>query len=746
MLVLSPDGSAIPAEVEVRSFSRDFHQNAMAASDGRFTANHLTFGTYQLQVRSPGFALFAQTIQITSTVPQRVIVHLSLAAIQQTVDVSASATLLDEHATGASVALGRTQLQDRLSAQPGRELLDLIADQPGWLFEANGVLHPRGSEYETQFVVNGVPRTENLSPSFASPLSAQSIESAQIRTAGIPAEYGRSLGGIIDITTGAGAPLGWHGQVAGSGGSFDTAEGDATLTFATARQQLLLAGGGTSTDRFLDPPVVQNFTNHAFNITARADEQVRLSSSDRLEFDISHAELHADVPNEALQQIAGQQQARWSRQEAGSLSWQHQLSPDLLLMTAGSVLDSAATLDSNSEATPIFVTQDRGFRQGWMRADLAVHTGRHDWKIGADALLRHVHERLNYTITDPGYFDPDTQPTLSFAQALWDAEPAAFLEDTMRLGRWNLAAGLRFDDYSFILHRHAWSPRLSLSRFIPAAHLMVHASYDRIFQVPAMENLLLASSPQLDSVSDSVQRLPVEPARGHFYEIGFTQAVANKLRITGNIFLRTFRNVADDDTLLNTGVSFPISDRSARIHGEELALDLPATHGLFFRASYSNQNGTASGPINGGLLLGEEGSQELSDSSRFAISQDQRNTVRAQLRWSPRPRLWFALHEQYNSGLPVELDNDPDFEALAAAYGQRVLGAVNFDRGRIRPWSSLDLAAGTVLVERGDRRLRIELQVANVQNRLNVINFASLFSGTAIAPPRSATARLRYSF
>jgi hypothetical protein len=36
--------------------------------------------------------------------------------------------------------------------------------------------------------------------------------------------------------------------------------------------------------------------------------------------------------------------------------------------------------------------------------------------------------------------------------------------------------------------------------------------------------------------------------------------------------------------------------------------------------------------------------------------------------------------------------------------------------------------------------------VTNVTNRLNVINFAGLFSGTAVAAPRSATVGLQIEF
>lgn len=44
------------------------------------------------------------------------------------------------------------------------------------------------------------------------------------------------------------------------------------------------------------------------------------------------------------------------------------------------------------------------------------------------------------------------------------------------------------------------------------------------------------------------------------------------------------------------------------------------------------------------------------------------------------------------------------------------------------------------------RRSSFQTTGQNLTGRLNVINFAGLFSGTGIAPPRSVNARLRYDF
>jgi hypothetical protein len=44
------------------------------------------------------------------------------------------------------------------------------------------------------------------------------------------------------------------------------------------------------------------------------------------------------------------------------------------------------------------------------------------------------------------------------------------------------------------------------------------------------------------------------------------------------------------------------------------------------------------------------------------------------------------------------------------------------------------------------RALRLQLDLRNLNDRLNVINFASVFSGTAVGPPRSFSLRLRFDY
>ena len=75
-----------------------------------------------------------------------------------------------------------------------------------------------------------------------------------------------------------------------------------------------------------------------------------------------------------------------------------------------------------------------------------------------------------------------------------------------------------------------------------------------------------------------------------------------------------------------------------------------------------------------------------------------------------------------------------------------ILARVNFERARVRPNFSLDLSVGARLWEADAQSVSIQFDVRNLTDRLNVINFNGLFSGTALAPGRLATVRLKMRF
>lgn len=224
-------------------------------------------------------------VEVRSEVPVRVSVTLGLAPVATQVRVSDTTTLLDPARTGTVYPVGRQTLGEVISTQLGRGLSDLLDDLPGWLYEANGVLHPRGSEYDVQYVIDGLPITKNRSPAFAPSLDADAVDSMRVLTANYPAEYGRKLGGIIEVMTEKNVPSGFHGQVDRIGGSFGTSNGSAGVSYSHDQDRFSISGDGFHTERYLDPPVLANYTNRATAGGFLGSYERDFSEHDRLRLD-----------------------------------------------------------------------------------------------------------------------------------------------------------------------------------------------------------------------------------------------------------------------------------------------------------------------------------------------------------------------------------------------------------------------------------------------------------------------------
>ena len=739
--VLDATASGIEASGSLLSQAIQVRQTFTTDTQGRYVARHLPFGLYRVNVERQGFGSFSRLIEIRSEVPLDYTVTLRVAPIETSILVNESQTLIDPHRIAPAYHIGSETLENRRNSMPARAVLDLVEMQPGWLLEANGVLHPRGAEYNTQYVVDGFPIVDNRSPAYAPGLDVDEIQAMNVRTAGYPAEYGRKLGGVIEVTTNEDMREGWHGSAALDAGSFSTASGYVSTQYARNNTVAVLSVDSSHTARYLDPPVEENFTNKASGGGFGARLGTAWSEKDRLRIAVSRRRTGFLVPDERLQYVAGQRQDWRNEETTGQISYQRTFTPWLLASARAMVRDLASDLWSNPLATPILADQQRGFRESYLGGAISAHHGRHEMKAGGEWIRNTVHENFGYRITDPQFFNDDVPPQFRFTGRSTGRETGAFIQDLIEAGPWTFSAGVRWDRYRLLVRESEFSPRLGVAWYWPRAGLLVRASYDRAFEIPAIENLLLASSVAAQHLTGTSTGLPVRPSRGNFYEAGLSKALFGKMRLEASYFERRIRDFSDDDLLLNTGISFPITFASAGIHGMEAKLEIPHWGPVSGFISWSNMAGTGRLPITGGLFLEENAAELLRSTNSFPITQDQRNSVRARARYQVRPRIWTAVGASYSSGLPIELEGEADAAQLIERYGERVVRRVNFERGRVRPSFSLDASVGVELWKRDKHSLRVQGDVLNLTNRLNVINFAGLFSGTAIAAPRMLALR-----
>jgi outer membrane cobalamin receptor len=746
--VADPHGLGVKASITLSSEVAQVHRSLVSDDAGLITIRSLPFGPYRLEVEAEGFSSFAGIIEIRSAVPTEYVVNLSIAAMSTAVDVTAESPLLDPSRTTSNNRIEAQAVSGQVASLPGRSLPDLVDSQPGWVYEGSATLHPRGSEYQTQFVVDGVPLTENRSPGSGLSIEADDIDSLNIYTAGIPAEYGRKMGGVVEVDTSKPDRAGLHGQAAISGGTFGTANGFLLARYGWGRNSVSVNADAALTERYLDPPVLENYTNTATTTDFTARYERDFSNHDRFGVTLRREFSKFLVPNEQLQQAAGQLQHRDDFETIGIASYQHIFSESLLADFRLMMRSDSVGLSSNSQSTPIIAFQDRGFREQYVKGTASYHRSRHEFKAGFEGDFSHLHENFSDIITDPAQFDPGTLASFRFSGRRLDLEQSAFAQDLIRLGKWTTSAGLRWDHYQLLVNENAVSPRLSVARYFNSANLVLHASYDRVFQTPAFENILLASSPAVVSLNPNVLRLPVKPSKGNYYEVGVSKAFADTLKMDVNVFRRAFDNYADDNLLLNTAISFPISFRKASVYGAESKLELPQWRRFSAFVSYSYIVGSVYLPVTGGLFLGSDATNALNQTGgRFWDSQDQRNTLHGRLRYQLTGRAWIALSEEYGSGLPTEVSNTAqEMQDAIAQYGQAIVDRVDFSHGRVKPSLSIGVSGGVELWKHDQITTHLQAEVQNLNNRLNLINFAGLFSGNAVAPPRSYGLRLQATF
>jgi TonB-dependent Receptor Plug Domain len=748
--ITDPSGLGVRTLVSITSEANQYKRTLATDETGELTVQRLPYGVYQIEINQPGFAARSETVEIRSSIPTYSQVQLRVASVSESLNVSAPATLVNPDQAGSTNQIGSETLKNRLSSIPGRSLQDLINSQPGWLYEGNAVLHPRGSEYQTQFVVDGIPLTDNRSPSFGPEIEADDLESVTIYTAGFPAEYGRKMGGVVELNTLEDVQPGYHGQVVLSGGSFDTAGAFGRLQAAIGKNIFSASASGDMTSHYLNPVVLENYTNKGtigdFSVGYERD-----LTKDRIRFTVRHAFSRYLLPNEQVQNAAGQIQNADNFETMGIASYQHTFSSNAVADLRGMVRDNSNDYYSNADSVPILLFQHNWFRQGYFRGTATIKRGRHEWKFGVESDNIFLNENFSYFIPASylDQFDPGTPQSFSFAANRPDLEQSAFVQDQIRMGNWTANVGLRWDHYQLLLNRHSVAPRVAISRYVPSADLVVHISYDRVFQTPSFENLLLSSlaGQQLNPLSNL--QYAVEPSEGNYYEVGVTKGFFNRIKLDANYFRRDVSNYADDNQIQNTTISFPVAFDHAIIYGAEAKVEVPNWHKFSGVLSYTYTVGNAWFPVMGGLFLGND-AQGIPTSGHFPDSQDQRNTVRGRLRYQINPRFWIASGIQYDTGLPFEFQCDSTVPECIAQqtqlYGQRVIDRINFDRGRILPAFQVDASAGASLYTSERVTTNFQIDGQNLTDIVNVIDFGGLFSGNAIGPSRSVMLRLTTSF
>jgi hypothetical protein len=205
-VVVDAQGGALPgAEVSLTKATTGLERKTVTAPDGTFQLANVPLDTYQLRVQLAAFATQVREIDLRTSIPSDLRIVLDVAAQEDAVTVVATnPALVDSTSAGTRNQISMARIEQLPSAVGSRGLESALVTFPGFAQNANGAIHPRGAHNQMTFVIDGLPIGDQLTGAFANALDAAIVQTAELMTGNIPAEFGGKVSGVAIVTSRSG--------------------------------------------------------------------------------------------------------------------------------------------------------------------------------------------------------------------------------------------------------------------------------------------------------------------------------------------------------------------------------------------------------------------------------------------------------------------------------------------------------------------------------------------------------------
>ncbi|MBI4916542.1 MAG: TonB-dependent receptor [Acidobacteria bacterium] len=210
-VVADKDGAALPGAT-VEATGPQGTMSVITDVDGSYSFPRLPSGRYKIAAKLDGFVT-AEVPGVDLTLGRSLKVNFTLqpGSFEEAITVAAENVVIDVTKSQTAVSIRREDLE---LLPRGRDFTSVVAQAAGASDESflGGISIDGASGSENRFIMDGVDTTHPQDGVSGQNMVTDFIEEVQVKTAGYNAEYGGSLGGVINAITKSGGNE-FHGWV-----------------------------------------------------------------------------------------------------------------------------------------------------------------------------------------------------------------------------------------------------------------------------------------------------------------------------------------------------------------------------------------------------------------------------------------------------------------------------------------------------------------------------------------------------
>jgi outer membrane receptor protein involved in Fe transport len=462
---------------------------------------------------------------------------------------------------------------------------------------ANGDLHVRGEHGNLQYRINDVLLPEGIS-GFGLELDPRFVQSMQLITGSLPAQYGFRTSGIVDIQTKTGG-FDPGGEASFYGGSFDTLRPSVELGGSKGNLSYFTDASYDHNDLGIENPTASASAIHDSTDQYKAFTYLSLilDRTSRLTFMGGASYSNFQVPDTpGLAAGTSPDGEPWQpgtfsssrlnenqneQNYYGVVTYQKSAA-DLNYQVSVFARDSSVhftpdpigDLYFNGAASDV----DRRLISGGLQGDGSYSLGdRHTLRAGFSFLDESV-DADSVTTVFP--VDADGNPTgpafpIMDAETLHGLFAGAYLQDEWKLTpALTLNYGARADEFrSSFDNEGQLSPRINLI-YQPTDSTTLHAGYARYFTPPPVENVPGSTVQEFAGTSNqsaATQDDPVRAERSNYFDAGITQKIGSGLQLGLDGYYKRATNQLDDGLFGQTLILSAFNYAKGEIYGLELS-------------------------------------------------------------------------------------------------------------------------------------------------------------------------------